>query len=238
MANTSSAVMAQRKAPLASNDYYPTPPHVIRALFEFILVGRIINNIFEPACGAGDMSKALKEYALGKVISSDIRDYGYEDGSVANYLADTYKGSDNPCEDWVVTNPPFKFALEFALKAIKDIVGPDKKGSGGVAMFVRLQWLEGQKRYYDIFKPYPPSIIAVFSERVPITAGKLDPKTNSAVAYAWVIWFPGVTVDTITKWVPPKSKEWTKPGDYPDTNTVIHFNSEFLDIEEMISNED
>jgi hypothetical protein len=51
----------------------------------------------EPACGAGHMSKVLKEY-FGEVRSSDAYKCGY--GSVRNYLDIPYEAN---AVDWVIT---------------------------------------------------------------------------------------------------------------------------------------
>jgi hypothetical protein len=55
-------------------DFYPTPAWVIEALAEHVdLVGL---RVWEPACGDGRMSEALKA-AGSSVQSSDIQNYGY-----------------------------------------------------------------------------------------------------------------------------------------------------------------
>src|SRR5450631_3582353 len=64
MQNTSHAVMAQRTEPKNSPDDFPTPPWATRALFEHVLNDKDHLkglSCLEPACGAGHMSKVLKE---------------------------------------------------------------------------------------------------------------------------------------------------------------------------------
>lgn len=41
----------------------------------------------------------------------------------------------------IITNPPYKYALEFVERALESVL-PGRK----VAMFLKLQFLEGQKR--------------------------------------------------------------------------------------------
>ena len=71
--NKTHAVMSQRHEDKESKDYFPTPPWATRALFEKVLkkywripdkfTGRYGHiNCLEPACGAGQMTKVLKEY--------------------------------------------------------------------------------------------------------------------------------------------------------------------------------
>ena len=65
--------MSQRHEDKESKDYFPTPPWATRALFEKVLkkywripdkfTGRYGHiDCLEPACGAGHMTKVLKEY--------------------------------------------------------------------------------------------------------------------------------------------------------------------------------
>jgi len=83
--------------------------------------------------------------------------------------------------DWIITNPPFSSAelfLEPALKCARK----------GVAFFERAQWLEGVGRYERCFAPRPPTLIAPFSERVPLCEGGYDPDGSTATWYAWFVW--------------------------------------------------
>jgi hypothetical protein len=101
------AVMSQRTEPSDSLDDFPTPPWAIRALLEHVIRYDFHKSMYclEPACGAGHMAKVLKEY-FENVISSDIHDYGY--GKVQDFLQSYI------CCDWVITNPPFRLAQNFA----------------------------------------------------------------------------------------------------------------------------
>lgn len=61
--NTSPAVMAQRREPANSLDYFPTPPWATRALCEFLdlAVPLAPQRCWEPACGEGHMVRPLLE---------------------------------------------------------------------------------------------------------------------------------------------------------------------------------
>ena len=89
MQNTSNAVMATRIEPADSPDDFPTPPWATRALIEHVLDKAALATMscLEPACGAGHMAKALKEY-FRDVTSSDAYPYGY--GHVRDFLTDPY----------------------------------------------------------------------------------------------------------------------------------------------------
>jgi hypothetical protein len=42
--------------------------------------------------------------------------------------------------------------------------------------------LEGGERYERLFAPMPPTVIAPFAERVPMTKGRWDPETATSYA--------------------------------------------------------
>ena len=114
MQNTSHAVMSQRIESRDSLDNFPTPPWATRALIEHVLPGKTTlqeMSCLEPACGAGHMAKVLHEY-FGKVRCADVADYGY--GEVQDFLSPHIVNG----MDWIITNPPFRLAEEFALKAL------------------------------------------------------------------------------------------------------------------------
>lgn len=91
-------------------------------------------------------------------------------------------------------------AAEFTLKAL-DLIPDGNK----VFMFLKLTFLEGKKRYDELFSKYPPKKIYVFSQRVLCAKNGDFDKTKanggSAVAYAWYVWEKGYTGDTIVKWI-------------------------------------
>ena len=171
------------------NDYYATDPKAIDIL---INDGGItfLSEILEPACGEGHLSKRLEEYGYN-VTSYDIVDHGY--GEVKNFFdIDRWYGD-------IVTNPPYKYAKEFVEHAL-DIV---PQGSM-VAMFLKLTFLEGQKRK-ELFKKHPPKYVFVSSSRLQCAKNgnfvRYGKGVNTAVAYAWYIWIKGYTGETVIRWV-------------------------------------
>lgn len=100
----------------------------------------------------------------------------------------------------ILTNPPYKYAKEFVLKAL-ELVSTGRK----VYMFLKLTFLEGKSRFKDLFSKYPPKSIYVFSERV-MCAKNGDFETmkaggGSAVAYAWFVWEKGWQGKTTIDWI-------------------------------------
>lgn len=195
--NGARAIMGSRVEPDDSLDYFPTPPWATRALLVdvFTHLGRNDRKLtaWEPACGEGHIAEVLREY-FADVVASDIHDYGYDGSHVADYL-DAVPGA-----DWIITNPPFEERAEaFTLKALDD-------ADVGVAMFVRLQWLETVGRYERIFRDRPPTLIAFFSERVNLCKGRWDPEGGTATAYIWLVWLKG-QAPRAPFWIPPGRRE-------------------------------
>src|SRR5215471_12247523 len=141
MQNKSHAVMSQRVEAADSPDDFPTPPWATRGLIEYIFENKKdlpAQSCLEPACGAGHMAKVLKEY-FGEVVYADAYGYGY--GPIRDFL--TYPYATNSC-DWVITNPPFRLAEEFVLRALS-------VARVGVAILARTVFLESVGRYDAIF---------------------------------------------------------------------------------------
>lgn len=141
----------------------------------------------EPACGEGHISEGLKAAGY-EVVSRDLVDRGY--GEVADFLAiDNLAWDEN-----IVTNPPYKYAQQFVEKALR-IIPEGKK----VAMFLKLQFLEGKARR-ALFRSTPPIRVWVSSSRLKCAPnGDFDAIKGSA-AYAWVVWEKGYKGDTTVKW--------------------------------------
>ena len=110
--------------------------------------------------------------------------------------------------DIIITNPPFNLAEEFVRKAL-----PMTRKL--VAVFARTQFMEGIGRYERLFKPNPPTIIAQFTERVPIVKGRLSATASTATSYAWFVWRTDQDNDqTKLVWIPPSRRIFEKNADY------------------------
>lgn len=175
------------------NDYYATDPIAIDKL---LTVEHPSHYIWECASGEGHLSKRLTEKGF-EVFTSDIVERQEGLDAVWNFLETNKKGYD-ACD--ILTNPPYKYAKEFVLKALEFIDKGHK-----VYMFLKLTFLEGKSRYKDLFSKYPPKVIYVFSERVMCAKnGKFDEMRasgGSAVAYAWFVWQKGWKGKTIVEWI-------------------------------------
>jgi hypothetical protein len=149
------------------------------------------------------MARVLKEY-FGEVQCADAYQYGY--APVRDFLTYPYETN---AVDWVITNPPFRLAEDFALRALR-------VARRGVAILARTVFLESVGRYNAIFRHTPPSKFAQFVERVPMIRGRLDIKATTATSYAWLLWERGATGEApVLVWVPPCRRTLERPGDYP-----------------------
>lgn len=174
------------------DDYYATEPRAVRLLTE---IEKLHFWIWEPACGEGHLSEELKRLNF-KVYSTDLVDRGYGD-AFFDFLTCNKEDFDHWFGD-IVTNPPYKHGLEFIQKALSIVGGGHK-----VCMFMKVQFLEGQKRG-QFFKEFPPKTIHVSSSRLLCAKnGRFDEMIaggGSAVAYAWFIWVKNYQGDTTIKW--------------------------------------
>lgn len=207
------SVMSTRTEAPDSLDDFPTPPWATRALCEAVLprlgVSLVEAKVWEPACGRGLMSEVLREYAAS-VFASDVHDYGRTGrqetvGSFVGAGLDVLAVPGGHV-DAIITNPPFRLAVDFFERAIAD--------AEIVALLVRSNWAEGIDRYERIFSKHPPLCDAQFVERVPMVRGRWDPDASTATAYSWFVWLRGSTVETRRIWIPPGQRQrLTKPDD-------------------------
>jgi hypothetical protein len=163
-------------------DYFPTPPWAARA--GGALIKRLdpaATTCWEPACGGGHMVHGLADY-FDTVWGSDIHAYGH--GAVWDFLAGPHPAAAGSW-DWIASNPPFKDGEAFVRMALP-------QARHGVAMLLRLNFLEGQTRYRLLYGDNPVTVVAPFAERVPMVKGRWDPAASTATAYAWFIWIKGV----------------------------------------------
>ena len=170
------------------NDFYATDPSSIDDLLKYETFDK---NIWECAVGQGHLAERLKKYGC-TVKGTDIIDRGYPGTKIVDFLNEKYD-----FEGDIITNPPYKYCSEFILNALDSIPKGHK-----VAMFLKLQTLEGQKRYEEIYSKYPPKTIYIYSKRKNCAKnGEFEKYPSSAVCYAWFIWVKGEYGVTELKWI-------------------------------------
>ena len=171
-----------------SNDYYATEPLAM----ELLLAEEDFSSvIWECACGEGHLSKVLEQHGF-EVISTDLIYRGFGDPEPMDFLKETF----DDFEGDIITNPPYKYALEFVQQALNSVQEGHK-----VAMFLKLQFLEGKARK-TFFKENPPKTVYVSSSRLICAMnGEFEKYPSSAVAYAWFVWKKGFKGDPVIKWI-------------------------------------
>ena len=169
------------------NDYYATQPD---AVIDLLKHETFNENIWECACGEGNISEVLKLYGYN-VYSTDLIDRGYQD-CLIDFLS-----TDTKFEGDIITNPPFKHCTEFILKSLEVIPMGNK-----VAMFLKLNYLSGKRRYNEIYSKFPPYRVYVFSGRRACSKNnKPEGFKNGAMDYMWCIWEKGKVGPTEIKWI-------------------------------------
>lgn len=173
------------------DDFYATPEEATKALLR---VEKIIYPAWEPACGAGHISKLIYDPSL---LSTDLKPRGY--GETIDFLADYIPDFlDGRKYRTIITNPPFNLFQEFAEQALK--LATDK-----VILFGKIQALEGQKRA-TFMQNSPLKTVYVFKKRInPLRNGSSvdenGKKWASTMAFAWYVWEKGYTDKPTIEWI-------------------------------------
>lgn len=167
------------------HDFYATEPKAVELLLD---EEQFQKDILEHCCGLNHITDVLKSRGY-QVTTSDLIDRG-----VGAEVKDFFE-----YESWygdIVTNPPYSQAVDFVEHSLKII----EEGSR-VAMFLKIQFLEGKKRK-EFFKKYPPKYIYVASSRLRCAKnGEFDKYGSSAVCYAWFVWEKGYRGEPSVRWI-------------------------------------
>lgn len=150
-------------------DAYFTPSSAVETLLKHVSIeGRVL----ECCSGDGAIARPLKSHGC----QVDTNDFNFEMPAALCFDAT------DPCEwrfvthDWVVSNPPFKGASQIVPLAFN-------AAKIGVAMLLRLSFLEPCEDRADFLSQHPPTQLIVLP-RISFTG---DGKTDS-VTCAWMVW--------------------------------------------------
>lgn len=173
----------------AANDYYATEPKAAELLLEVESFSPVI---WECACGEGHLAEVFRKQGY-YVKATDLIDRGYGLGGV-DFLSENIEFYGD-----IITNPPYKYAKEFVEHAIETVADGYK-----VAMFLKLQFLEGKTRKV-FFQKYPPKRVYVASGRLMCAKNgefeKMKAGVGSAIAYAWFVWEKGFAGNPQIAWI-------------------------------------
>lgn len=158
------------------DDFYESPPECTHAFMK--KEGRMVPlKVWECAAGKGAISEVLKLYGRN-VISTDLVDRGYSDcQSHVDFLMERKKMCDA-----IITNPPFKLAIQFALHA-HDI------GIDYMAMLLKADFFNSRKAHH-LFRVWRPARIYALDWRPDFKDGG-----NPTMNCSWAVWDgkPGFT---------------------------------------------
>lgn len=175
-------------------DYYATPHESTMALLN---VDDFDGTVLEPCVGGGHIADVLLTHSnVDNVIGVDIVHRGWEGTNVADF----FEFDPNTKIDHIVTNPPYSMAQRFLEKSMDTV-----SQNGKVAMFLKIQFLEGKARK-EMFKKYPPKKVYVFSERQnPLRNGspvdENGKKWSSTMCFAWFVWEKGFDGKPQIEWI-------------------------------------
>ena len=175
------------------NDFYSTDPQSLEIFLQALKRDgfELHKNIWECACGMGHLSEVLKKYGYN-VYSSDLINRGYGKTNI-----DFLKTSKPLLPFDVLTNPPYKYALEFVKHTLDNIL----IDGNYCVMYLKIQFLEGQERR-KLFEENPPKYVYINSKRQTCYInGDMSKKMSSASCYCWFIWEKGFEGNTIIKWI-------------------------------------
>ena len=153
--------------------------------------------------GNGAIAKELKKNEFLKVTASDIVERDYK----LDFIGDFFKMKEFPSSmpksggRGIITNPPYNAADDFILHALGTLE------TDYLAVFLPVRYLEGSKRYLEIYKHYKPCDVVVFARRlgcykdsdVKSGAKITDHGIASAVAYMWLCFYGPTMRDKSTK---------------------------------------
>ena len=127
-------------------DYYATEP---KATEELLKLENFSHYIWEPAAGEGHIAEVLKSHNYD-VVTNDIIERNYPLDDKMDFFNVTKENMSNTVPRDIITNPPYKYALEFVKHALEIITDGHR-----VVMFLKLQFLEGKARR-QFFDSTPP----------------------------------------------------------------------------------
>jgi hypothetical protein len=165
------------------SDFYETPYSITQKFLNVEDFDKTLT-VCEPACGAGAISKILKD--------------SWGDGLVTEYDIETNFLWEMGEYDYIITNPPFSIAHQFIQRA-KQVA--KKK----FAFLLPLSYLHGKKRYDEIYSDnnYGLKKVYVFT-RYPMLGEKLreDGKYNTGMmVYAWFVFENGYSELPTIGWI-------------------------------------
>lgn len=186
----------------AELDYYATPPVETENILNVLQINFDHQTILEPCLGGGHMLSAILKYCdennmSPTLIGTDFKDRGYSNERIdiqynLDFLADDY-----PIDkaDVVIMNPPYATLEPFLIRGLEI-------AQRYLIVLCRMQVIEGEGRYENIFKNNPPTYMYQYVNRIQCWKDGIRPSGSSSQGYCWLVWDklqPGV--ETTLRWL-------------------------------------
>lgn len=190
------------KSKRVDNDFYATNPQAVEMLLKNYDFNGV--SILEPCVGEGHIARAVDSFYTNKkdITGVDLVDRGYPNTIVQNFLE---WNTDKKFEG-IITNPPYSLAKEFVEKGMTLLTDETESTvNGQMAMFLKIQFLEGIKRK-ELFEKYPPKYIYVFRKRMATWNNGQEFDSNgkhwaTTMCHAWFIWEKNSKTEPIVRWL-------------------------------------
>ena len=150
------------------------------------------HRLWDPCAGDGAITRLLSEHGFS-VYASDIFDYGLPGCAIADFRTIPVP----PGVEGIITNPPFKLALTFLQRAVREV--------GYVAFLLRSNFLvEGAGRDAFLYA-HPPVRTYYSTQRFPMMHrhGWTGKRSTSNTPYSWTVWDRHAT-----RVMPPQRFRW------------------------------
>ena len=162
---------AEVKQRRVKDDWYTENRWAVEQLFGQM---RFTGPIHDPACGKGRIVIAAQRAGY-EATGSDLIDRGFGETGV-DFLAD------NRPRTTLVFNAPYKQNEEFIAHALE-------VASHAVVAIVRIPFLCGQERFWELYQPCPPSLVLTCSQLINMPPGGIGaPEEGGTADYVWLIW--------------------------------------------------
>lgn len=189
-------------------DFYPTDSYYADqcvASLADITANKNVRTILDAGAGNSPVfahaARRLADVASPIVDAVEIRPEACPTapyGGIRWHTADYMDYAPKYAYDLIVSNPPYKLALQFVHKSLSLL-----EFAGVAAFLMPISFLSSQTRYKKLFQRLPPYRITFLPNRPSFSGdGKTTPNE-----YVWLTWINNVYSPTQVQWL-PIAKPW------------------------------
>jgi len=163
-----------------AHDFYETPRHQTEALLARIDLAPG-SRVLECCAGRGAIASVVAEDPDCRVYTNEPFEPGPWDFRLDATMAESWQQF--PAVDWVISNLPFNVAIQIVPHALMRLRLAPHPRPWGVAMLLRLSWVEPTKDREGFLSHYPPTSMIVLPRHDYRGNGDTDSVTS-----AWFVW--------------------------------------------------